>query len=493
MNMKILKTTMSAIEPSPIDLNSELIQTPSNQKVEASKRIVNQMVASGQLTPEGEAWLKLNTDPWHDNKTTGFRGVPSKRANQVVTMSIVQEIPIAKPAGMGAGNWGVRISTNPIANSIPMEQYTMGGNVLYKFPVGPGSEFVLNPVQVDYKLDTTADFSIGTSSTGLEIPKEYCKGPFQVASMGLEVINTTATLQRQGLATCAVMNQGSPQAFSVQAINVTGPSQYQSVYSAYEVKTPPQNLKEMLLLPGTTQWEASEGAYSVVQLTEMDSPPTNTPRYPIYTGTEFNNEGLSAGPAQTQVTTVAAPQLVKWLPAPYNAEMAIPKKFTAQVPMNSTIQMYTGLSDQTTLTLRVRWIITRFPNDNEPEILVLAFNSAPWDPVAIEIQSRLCSKLPPAVMFKLNPKGEWWKSMIAGIADIASSGLMMMPHPLAKGAGAAIAAGRAILLPDNKVNFKATTTKTGGTPAQRANKQAKRQAKASPKKKKKKSKAIAAA
>ena len=77
--------------------------------------------------------------------------------------------------------------------------------------------------------------------------------------------------------------------------------------------------------------------------------------------------------------------------------------------------------------------------------------------------------------------------MIAGIADIASSGLLMMPHPLAKGAGAAIAAGRNMILPDEKVRLKAARTKTGGTPAQRqANQQQKQQQKKKNKKKKKK-------
>lgn len=464
--MKILKQTMSNIDPSPIDLNSELVQTPSPAKVEKSRQIINNMVATGQLTPEGEAWLKLNTDPWHDNKTTGFRGVPAKKPNQVVTLSCVQEIAIAKPVALGAGNWSVRISTQPFAQKVNTRQFQMSGNALYADPLSAGTERVQYPVQIDYALDNVPLSNVFSTTTGLEIPEEFVKGPFQVAGMGLEVINTTAVLQQQGLCTCAVMNQADIPPFTVVARSASGATPVQgATYSAYQVKTPPQSLKEMLLLPGTTQWEAKEGAYSVVQLTGLDTPPANNPQYPIFQGQELKNV-YPATPAANQ-TTVNAVQTTPYTFAGFTNATEIPVQWSQQVPMNSTIMIFSGLSDQTTLTARVRWLICRYPNDNEPEILVLAYNSAPWDPVALEIQSRLMNKLPPAVMFKLNPKGEWWKSMIAGIADIASSGLMMMPHPLAKGAGAAIAGARAAFLPNQGQNFRVAKTKTGATPAQR--------------------------
>jgi hypothetical protein len=112
------------------------------------------------------------------------------------------------------------------------------------------------------------------------------------------------------------------------------------------------------------------------------------------------------------------------------------------------------LSQETTLTLRVRWIIERFPNDNESSIVVLSTPTAHYDPVALEIYSRLMMKTPPAVMFKENPQGEWWKTMLAGIADIAQDGLLAIPHPLAQGAGQAIKLGRAILSPHDEKEKK---------------------------------------
>lgn len=475
---------MSTVTPSPIDLNSELVQTPSNAKVEASRRVINNMVASGQLTPEGEAWLKLNTDPWHDNKTTGFRGIPEKAPSQVVTMSVVQEFAISKPATLAAGNWKVRIATYPMASAIATKSYLRRGTVLFG---STETEQTMWPVQIDFSEDSANNFTefANVNTQGLQIPADYQKGPFRVAGMGLEVINTTATLQQQGLATAAVMNQNTSRPFTVHMTNSNNAGDLPAVATCYAVKTVPQNLSEMLLLPGTTQWEAKEGAYSVVQLVDLDQTPTTVPQFPVFTSNELDN---SSNTSEVWTTPTS-----KQATGGYSNIYQSPEHWSAQIPMNSSVQMYTGLSDQTTLTVRVRWLIVRYPNDNEKEILVLAYNSAPWDPVALEIQSRLMNKLPPAVMFKLNPKGEWWKSMIAGIADIASSGLMMMPHPLAKGAGAAIAAGRAVMLPDQKVKFKTTKTKTGGTPAQRAAKHVKGPAPKSQGKKKPRKKKVSAA
>lgn len=494
----VTKMSSGTVNPSPIDLNADLVSAPSPQKLEKAKKIINSMVANGTLTAPGEAWLKLNTDPWHDTKTNNYRGTPARQTNQVVTMSVVQEINISKPAALGPGNWSVRIGTLPLGNKVPVKTYSMVGNALYGTTV-IGSERTMWPVTVDYILDGTGDFpSTGSiTSTGIEIPAEFRKGPFRVDGMGLEVINTTATIAKQGLGTFSVMNQNTTKVFTANMINsqdVTAVASPWTPASSFMVKTLPANLKEMLLLPGTAQWEAAEGAYSVIQLLELDQPTANIPLYPIIHNSEVISNILVDPTPPTAVNLVSAVDMgsVDTASAGISGtfqKVWTPRSWSSCIPMNSTVHMYTGLSETTTLTLRVRFLITRYPNDNEPEILVLAYNNAEWDPVAIELQSRMMSQLPPAVMFKMNPKGEWWKIMLAGIADIASSGLMMMPHPLAKGAGAAIAAGRAILAPDTPVKFQARQTKNQLPPAERETLKKKggkkKGAKKQPKKKKK--------
>jgi hypothetical protein len=414
---------------------------PSEKKVEKATKIMDNMVATGQITEAGLAFLKIATDPWHDNKIENFKGIPDQNTGLSVVCSIVQELDIAKPAGLPAGNWGVRIVTNPIAQPAPTTGYTMLGNVAVATGI---RDAFLYPVSVDFA-GAGVDFPdvpgyqpAGTASQGLFIPPQYLDGPYKVASMGVETVNTTAEINMQGLTTCGRMNQGATERLAMTLYKAVGVT---SVATVFPVRCPPKNLSEMILLPDTTQWHAKEGAYSVVELASLGTlPPSCDPVYPLVLPVDFPTDAftqVSVNLPQVQSITIGV--------VPVNSVAGIKP---GHVPMNTTIQMFTGLSDATTLTLRVRWVIERYPNDNQPQILVLSTPTAAYDPAALELYARAMRLIPPGVMFKENNSQEWWKTMLAGIADLASSGLMMMPHPLAKGAGSAIALARNLLVPN---------------------------------------------
>lgn len=406
------------------------LSVPSPQKLARAEKVVDNLISTNQMSLSGLAFLKVATDPWHDNKIDGFKGVPDYTMGNSVVCSIVQELDISKLAALPAGNWGVRIMSYPLAQQISVTSAALESNILVNTGPPIGVNGTIYPIQVDYAPSGTdfpdgPNFGASTLSTGLQIPPEYLEGPYKVASIGIEVVNTTAEIQLQGLATCSRMNQSADNEFS--AIHYATPLAF-TVGSHYPVRTGPKNLSEAILLPDTTQWHAKEGAYSVVQLQQLGTrPPSIDPVFPVFMPADFPATGSIAVFAPTLTTAVVA-----------GASALFPAVNPGRVPMNTTCQMYTGLSDQTTLTLRVRWILERYPNDNQPQILVLATPTASFDPLAIEVYSRLMRKIPPGVMFKENHDQEWWKTMLSGIADVASSGLMMLPHPLAKGAGIAL-------------------------------------------------------
>lgn len=432
---------------------------PSRQKAETSARIMNEMVKTGQLSSSGMAFLKIATDPWHDNKIDNFKGVPDFTMGDSVTCSVVQELSISKPLAVGAGNWKVRISTYPIAGATICRNYNFGRNAGDQIS---SQDVVLWPVAVDFRPDGVdfPDFpgADPTLYTGLELPLNYRQGPFKVASVGIEVVNTTAEIQQQGLCTCTRMNQTSDRDFV--GIFYTAPGANWDPVTVTPVRASPKNLAEMLLLPNTTQWHAKEGNYSVCELLSVGTcPPSIEPRFPL----------LLSGDLGNGVAPVLGPRLT--LQSVGSQNLHLPGDNPGIVPMNTTCVMYTGLSDQTTLTLRVRWIIERYPNDNQPEIVVLATPTASFDPIALELYARVMRKLPCAVMFKENASGDWWKTALAGLADIASSGLLMMPHPLAKGAGAAIAGARHLLAPSAPTVRMTKGGKIKSTPSKKTGKQ----------------------
>lgn len=429
---------------------------PSKQKVEYSKAVIDAMVLSGQLTPEGAAFLEIAPDPWHDKGISGFKGVCDNYSGQSVVYSIPQEQAISKPPSFSSGPWNVRITTNPIATSIGMSPYTFVSNVGRQTS---SASFAMWPVQVDYS-NGTDDFTefVNVNTTGLSLPSNFLKGPYKVAALGLEVINTTADIYRQGLVSAARMNQNGYYNFTS---TLYADDNNWNPLSLFPVRSCPKNLAELVQLPNPWQEKAAEGCYSVVELLAIGStPPTAIPQFPVWTDDDFDAGIATSHPnwwAPTLTNIAVTEGFLRYAPP----------KNSGHVPQNSTVIMFTGLSEQTTLTLRARWILERYPNDSEPDIINLATPTAPYDPMALEIYSKLMRKTPAAVKFSMNPAGEWWKSMLAGIADIASSGLMMMPHPLAKGAGALIGAARQAVAPDIPVQLAARAVSKPAIPAKR--------------------------
>lgn len=454
-------------------LNDETEQAtiPTPQKLDKSKRVIDQMINTGQVSKAGFEWLKIATDPWHDNKVEGFKGIPDQTLGTSVVMSVVQELDISKPAGLPPGNWSVRISTNPVASTCATALYDYASNSGVRDPTAFST--TMYPVAVDFAA-AGADFVDYSDNTtlGLKLDDSYLSGPYKVAGLGLEVVNTTAEIYQQGLCTCSRMNQNNTESFT-SSLYHDAPNW--NPVSTVATRSAPKNLAEMILLPSTTQWHAKEGNYSVVELLGVGSlPPATSPIYPLWMNSDFDSSVLVG------FKKFRAPNLFPVV-YPIIGNKYVPPKYPGRVPLNTSTMMYTGLSEQTTLTLRVRWIVERFPNDNQPEILVLATPTAAYDPVAIEMYSRTMRKLPPGVMFKENNSQDWWKTVLSCIADVASAGLLMMPHPYAKGAGAAIGLARNVLLPNepvraklNKKNQVALTTKVENPQQRSLRKQSKK-------------------
>lgn len=419
-------------------------------QINKGRAVLAQLLDTKQISPEGKAWLIFALDPFHDKDIKHVEGIPDAFGGKSVVCSVVQEIQIRKPDPI-VGNWGVRIATYPVASRQILAKGAALDNFISTTTDGP---YIIAPVQITYAPDGLDFDEFGFNADSLEIPNAFTKGPFKVGAMGLEVINTTSDLHRQGLVTCARMNQTSLEPYTAQAFN---PLQTNWVFSSYNpIRTVPVNLKEMVLLTGNTGWKAAEGAYSVIALrNQMTVAPMSQPRYPLLLSGDYQPMASNLIPCASPAITVGPlptfgplPNYTKIGPAP------------GVVPMDSSVIMFTGLSAESTLTIRARWMIERYPNDNEPEIVVLARDSPAFDPIALEIYSQVMQTLPAAVMFSENPQGEWWKHVLSAIADVVGSGLLAIPHPVAKAAGAAVLAGNKLLMPDEST-MKSTVGKNG--------------------------------
>jgi len=90
------------------------------------------------------------------------------------------------------------------------------------------------------------------------------------------------------------------------------------------------------------------------------------------------------------------------------------------------------------LLINLNVYIERFPDQTVPDLVVLAYPSPPFDPVAQEIYTAVMNDMPVGVMVKENGLGDWFAGAIQKASAVIGPVLSMMPHPAAKAAGAAM-------------------------------------------------------
>jgi len=283
---------------------------------------------------------------------------------------------------------------------------------------------------VSYNLDGE-DFIL--TGDGLSIPVEYTKGNFRVIAKALEIINTTAVINRQGLCTACRYSQPDIDHYN-SYVALFGDEPYKNSVTGLNLfleRLPPSNLAEAVLYPQNAQWEAEKGYYAPVYC-KVDSVVTMPqPVYPLQI-----NQDFVAGPEVIQTQLSYSPKVYPELFSGNTATFFSPANVPSYSPQDGICAFFTGLSDQSTLTVRCRWVIERFPGKDEKEILVLAQPSCPRDDFALELQSRFFRFCPAAVDYGQNPNGEWGKkavSFLAALAKQAGPLIGMLPFP---GAGA---------------------------------------------------------
>ncbi len=396
----------------------------------------------------------------------GFDGMPDLSEGKVLAFSVTQEKTIVKPQSI-SGNWKVLIVNYPFLNKIECtEKY---GTVVIPAADQPGSNHLnydadlatannMYPVSI-YIKDDDLDFDI-FPTTGLEVPQQNRDGNTRCVGMGIEIVNTTSPLNVQGLCSVARHPQPEKEALTYRIAishDVVPPldkeldrcvlgKQYDSqkkrdsrkvgaveqieveYISLRPVQLPPNTLADLVLSNDVQQWHAKEGSYAVVPFhidEDQVMPPqpcwphfysiAPTAELPSVT-TEVTWPGAHVGPYLPEINPVLPYE-------PYHG----PQGATSWFPSESVVQMYTGLSEQTSITVRVRWIMERVPAYTERDILVLAHPRIDYDPVAIELVERAWSCLPPAVPFTDNPSGEWWKDVLATIGDVAGPLASLIP------------------------------------------------------------------
>jgi hypothetical protein len=353
-------------------------------------KLMSTIAAQLGVSEPGRQWVTSAIDPYHDT-ALNVCGYPDLEESPSITQIVKSSYSISAPTSV-TGNWDCHVSSFP---------WLIAGNVeaLANDPLTNGGVLTPNNTTINANgmggvmVDTVASTSTptftfqqtgsGTAQTfrslDSTINQTFAVGEWRQIAHGFEVINTTSDLNIQGLVTTYA--SPFPQRSSKSTVSYlysnaasTPPVYGSGAVSAVFTGLCPTNIADAMLLPGTRQWKAKEGAYVVPRLNNQDLSVgvdntcmvvrSNDPNAP------FTVQNLG-------ITTVSLPTGTPI----FTFQSAVARE-SFLTDFNWGGAYFTGLSNSTTLTVNITRIFERFPNTQIPsdvQLVPLAKPSPRYD------------------------------------------------------------------------------------------------------------------
>jgi len=386
-------------------------------KVEKKIEILSEKVGASE---EGTLWIKESLDPFSDEPRR-FVGFP----DLITGNSVVQVVKQAIQYTVGATPEDVHIfldtvdtTTTLMPNTYLVDGTTRlgalkvdaiggttpahvrGGLVLRSGPVG--SALTAASTKTAAQLHLASGFVTG--------------GATRVLSKAFEVHNTTNKLNVGGAVTVYRQTDAVPHNDHgvMNLCNNTTPTS-NLAYSQRRLTKVPETLSDCTLIPGSQQWEAKDGCYNVAIMASQTNDPSEE-RIDVLTCRDSALAGTQLY-ANTFIEGV--------LPRPQGTS---PYAVLAS-PFFLSGAFFSGLPAASSLTINLIYVIERFVDSTNLDLVTLSTPSPFYDPIALELYSKSAAKLPHGVKASSNADGDWIKN----VADVLSTfGVPGMP--LVKGA-----------------------------------------------------------
>jgi hypothetical protein len=423
----------------------------STSSVRSSLSRIDKLVRDRQLTKDGRDWLIAAIDPFHDLQLS-VHGYPDTNVAGSVVQCVKMSTTIAAPAGV-TGNWDCNIFSLPVTADmvLGLADFSIDSPTLHKITAPPGFTFgTLNIIsgQTGYDLNVSSIVTGGVTPAPVVStlsPNAYLAGASRIIASGFEVVNTTADLQKQGTVTVYRVPQTNdpPQTWAISGTGTDGMTGCGSLRNIIDV---PSNTADALLLTGTRQWAAREGSYNVVTFSSQVLPIAQD----LNEGVVFNTDAPGGRPGTVAASLIEAASFG-------NDCFHSTCNYTSQ---NSAGAFFTGLSNQSTLTITHNVYVERFPSTVDTDLVVLAQPSPRYDLIALELYSECLADMPIACMVKDNGLGDWIKNAVSKVSSLAAPVLSMIPHPaaqagatLARAAQQATSSSRGAITPPSSTTF----------------------------------------
>lgn len=351
---------------------------------------------------EGITWMKNTLDPFPDIRRD-LVGYPDTVKTPSVVQYYREQLDVSRPGG---GVWDAIIYHPGYEQRFNLIPASLENNNIITIPIAsPTPECGLVEVRAN---STGMPMTPNTLVRSLN-PKVSLELPHRIVALGIEIYNTTPDLYKGG----SIVTYRQPAILSedVKTIAKADFTKQSSVKTTLYSSTP-VDVASALLLDGSLEWGAEEGSYCVGVLSEpINELKSNLERNQMlvkdsYSGVYWTNglvEDTHGSSPATNVRKSGFDHFGSYL---------------------------TNLNENSTLSVVIHYIIERFPNLGDTDLITMAHPSLPYDPRALEMYTKLASKLPTGTMVKNNDLGSFLstigtfaKEVIPTIASSVGTGL----------------------------------------------------------------------
>jgi hypothetical protein len=422
--------------------------------------------ANRGLTEDGSAWVTRALDPFHDYNTQ-LAGMPDHDTEPTAIQTLRRKITIEKPAGLPAGaKFDAHIFTLPMLETIEMREIGPLSAAHYYDQLTTGtSSFQAGTVNVQTVQTGNDSFPGGTAygsfavreAIGLSVNDNNGLSQKKIIGGGFEVHNDTAALSMGG--SCMVYTQPQSNVLQLSNASVAGGTTHLAL--CHKGRAPPVNLTAAAQIPASRTWQAAEGCYVPFKLdiSKGSEFKPKTVDVPVFVISDDVGSATTGG----AIAALSTSGGLKYL-----GSGAAGTDGFHEAPIETTGAYFTGLPEDTVLTLDVLFLVEVAPTAANPALLSLVRPTAFYDPTALELYCRTVAAIPPGTPVRNNEAGNWWKSVkdvarqvMPYVGAVAPIVLAASGHPAAAGAVSAMNGARLTQFPSkqSKKRGKATPSR----------------------------------
>lgn len=439
--------------------------------VEVVQQRLSRNLENAGATPAGVDWVISALDPFHDASLNNFRGFPDGTGMSSVVQVVQRSVVLSAPVGLTTTQtWDAHFVLTNLAEGIPFNQGNLIDQVsssTQQFPIVPtilsggsaqhniltnnigGLLYFTGNTGFSELVDPT-NFSSGSLVPG----PAFTAGTYRVIGQAFEVRSTGPDLFKSGSA--YLWRLPSPATSRIKDaqwfLTGSGTAEVKNYNSlpTYFQQIWPTTVSDAQLIPTTVNLMAKEGCYVVGRFNNPDPALSNEGQCAY----AFKAPGFQTavtiqtvnGEPNFRVTPLilSNPIFNSGVTYSFNgaASTGSLDMFSGSHPtdFDQCGAMFAGLNSQDVLTVNVKWLIERFPDEASQELLVLAKPSPQFDCVAFDAYSHAASMLPVGVPVRENSLGDWFRSAASAIKEYAGPVIANIPHPIARAATLALSA-----------------------------------------------------